>query len=75
MFQVYMVMKGLKLLLSLTAWGIYLACGESHKAEFIVVWAIYYLLTLVFESVCFVKFEKHRKSQQDTKGETNAQHN
>ena len=60
---VYLGMKAIKMILSISILLFYSVKIEKHKTAFFLIFFLFYLLSMIFESSFFIKFEKNRKIQ------------
>lgn len=59
----YLVTKAIKMLLSLMILLLYAVKIEEKKTEFSLVFLLFYLISLIFESCFFLRYEKRQKTK------------
>ncbi|MCC8186516.1 MAG: hypothetical protein LIP08_03115 [Bacteroides sp.] len=59
----YLVMKVVKIVITLMVWLIYCYFFRTYAREFLLTFIVFYLIFLVFESRFFLAFEKDKKKQ------------
>ena len=71
LFLVYMGMKGFKLLTSLCIMLTYVLAVQIQKKEFLISYFLFYIISMIFETVFFSHFEKELKANQKIQNEIN----
>ena len=68
---VYLAMKGIKMIFSMGIILFYAVHVKEQKTEFFLTFFLFYVLSMIFESAFFMKFEGNKKKQLKAKKEKN----
>ena len=69
--NVYLGMKGIKMILSMGILLFYAVHVSEKKTEFFLTFFLFYILSMIFESAFFMKFEGNKKRQLKEKKKKN----